>query len=138
MRVVRKRHFNCIELFIVIAVIGTLMALMIPAAVRKAPEKAKQAHCKSKLKAVGNAVASHYEQFREPQKMPVTALDYVRETDFNKKLKGLKLTCPAGGNRYIWLTDTYTLDANKKLAGDSSNHTKLPHRFAVFEDGHVE
>ena len=133
-----KRYFNCIELFIVIAVIATIMAVMIPAAVRKAPEKSRHAKCKQNLKIIGSTIAVRYEKFYKPQPMPVKALDYVQQTDFGGLLKDSNLNCSAGGKTYIWLTETYTHSAEKKLAGDSDNHDKMPHRYAVYEDGHVE
>lgn len=59
----QRRGFSIIELLVVVAVLGLLLALMLPA-VQQSRESARRTQCQSQMRQVGMALVNHEEQHR--------------------------------------------------------------------------
>jgi len=57
---ISRRGFTLVEMLVVIAVIGVLIALLLPA-IQAARESARRTACKSNLRQVGQALQMHHE-----------------------------------------------------------------------------
>jgi prepilin-type N-terminal cleavage/methylation domain-containing protein len=88
MKNIELRHsgFTLVELLIVIAIIGTLMALLLPA-VNMARERGRQAQCTNRLAELGKGMVNHatsgkgkFPGWMQLQKLSPTAADRYRPT----------------------------------------------------------
>ena len=59
---VQRAGFSLIELLVSIAIIGVLVAIILPA-IQYTREKARQVECKNRLKQIGQALQNHQSQF---------------------------------------------------------------------------
>src|SRR5262245_5009662 len=71
----RPAAFTLLELLVVMAVIGVLVALLLPA-IQQARAAARSAQCKSNLKQMGIAMHQYVEQWRG-HLMPVSTYDWT-------------------------------------------------------------
>ena len=59
---IKRVGFTLVELLVAISIIGTLMALVLPA-VQKARESSRRMSCQNNLRQIGIAFTSHHNQF---------------------------------------------------------------------------
>ncbi len=68
-----KRGFTLVELLMVIAIIGVLVALLLPA-IQAAREASRRTHCQNNLRQLGTALLNYEQQHQE---LPVGCLGYT-------------------------------------------------------------
>ncbi len=69
----KSRDFTLVELLVVIAVIGVLVAMLLPA-VQAAREAARRTHCQSNLHQIGTALLNYEQQHKE---LPIGIIGYA-------------------------------------------------------------
>ena len=94
----RQRGFTLVEIMIVVAIIGLLASMAVPAFVR-AREKARQTTCISNLHQIEGAIETWAAELNKPAGQTVTYSDIIGY------LKN-SVVCPAGGTTF---EDSYSL-----------------------------
>jgi prepilin-type N-terminal cleavage/methylation domain-containing protein/prepilin-type processing-associated H-X9-DG protein len=115
----QKQGFTLVELLTVIAIIGVLVALLLPA-IQRARESARRTQCKSNLRQIGLAMTRYLDQRGERGTFPRTAR--LPKTDNPGKLPSLcdvlAPFCENNNGIFIcpsdFLTPQYDSDGNLK------------------------
>ncbi len=122
----RKQGFTLVELLTVIAIIGVLVSLLIPA-IQRARESSRSTQCKSNLRQIGLAMTQYLDRQGERGKFPMTAR--LPKTSNPSKLPSLyDVLAPfCENNREIFLCPSDylkpTADANGNLADQDHYET---------------
>ena len=131
-----KRKFTMIELFILICIIATLAALIVPVPTTHRA-KAKIMKCKANLKQIHSEVLLY--QNEKSDLLPFLSKNSAIESADYLNLDDSLIICPTEGvNSYFWQTNEFSGKAESPLAADSVKHQIYPFIFTVYQDGHVE
>ena len=100
----RRRAFSLVELLVVMAIIGVLVALLLPA-VQAAREVARRARCGSNLRQIGLAIHARHEALRFlPTSVTSGTIDGFGDFD------------PRGGTSHSWLVQILSFLEEQPLA----------------------
>lgn len=141
---IRFSNFSLIELFIVIAIIGILAALLLPA-LQNAKEKAQRISCINNLKQIGSMTFSYLMDYNDFYPAPITYLpglldeNYFKQnisqlsaTDRWKYIRSPVWNCPSNTREqnvsykaWYYTKSSYLL--NKMFNGQIDGNLKLGH-----------
>jgi type II secretory pathway pseudopilin PulG len=132
----KRQNFTLTELAVVVLVILTLMAMILPGRGRARDCGGAESRCKSNLKQIGTTVATYFSDGIQTH-LPVQMNSIINK---GGPMGMDDFTCPSTKESYHWFTEPvrYTGSATAVLAGESKKHERVKFIFKVFQDGHVQ